>query len=64
MRKPKSLFCVILNKPLQVCDELWIIKDRKVHLSKGDFQDYKKEIQKEFAAAGDKKGKKAAGKAK
>eukprot|EP00052_Salpingoeca_macrocollata_P008989 m.70849 g.70849 ORF g.70849 m.70849 type:complete len:744 (-) comp16868_c0_seq1:298-2529(-) len=27
-----------------VCDELWVIRDKKVHLSKGDFQDYKKEV--------------------
>ena len=27
-----------------VCDELWIIKDKKVHLSKGDFQEYKEKV--------------------
>lgn len=32
-----------------VCDELWIIKDKKVHLSEGDFQDYKAGVLKEMA---------------
>jgi len=27
-----------------VCDELWIIRDKKVHLSEGDFQGYKKTV--------------------
>jgi len=33
-----------------VCDELWIIKDKKVHQSKGDFHDYKKSILESFQA--------------
>lgn len=31
-----------------VCDELWIIKDKKVHQSKGDFHEYKKSILQDF----------------
>ncbi|EGD73389.1 P-glycoprotein [Salpingoeca rosetta] len=31
-----------------VCDELWIIRDKQVILSKGDFDDYKKSIQEQF----------------
>ena len=31
-----------------VCDELWIIQDRKVVLSKGDFQSYKKSVVADF----------------
>ncbi|EDQ84385.1 uncharacterized protein MONBRDRAFT_34730 [Monosiga brevicollis MX1] len=31
-----------------VCDELWIIQDQKVVLSKGDFEDYKKGIVAQF----------------
>eukprot|EP00729_Bicosta_minor_P010107 gene10107-14007_t len=31
-----------------VCDELWIIQDKKVILSKGDFQGYKKQVVGDF----------------
>eukprot|EP00045_Choanoeca_perplexa_P009610 m.92961 g.92961 ORF g.92961 m.92961 type:complete len:751 (-) comp14970_c0_seq1:169-2421(-) len=41
-----------------VCDELWIIRDRQVILSKGDFADYKKEVLKEFQEPKKGKGKK------
>eukprot|EP00049_Salpingoeca_infusionum_P028083 m.36125 g.36125 ORF g.36125 m.36125 type:complete len:754 (+) comp9967_c1_seq3:98-2359(+) len=31
-----------------VCDELWIIQNKKVDLSRGNFQDYKEQVQESF----------------
>jgi ATP-binding cassette subfamily F protein 3 len=33
-----------------VCDELWIIRDQRVHLSEGDFDEYKESVVKLFRA--------------
>jgi ATP-binding cassette subfamily F protein 3 len=33
-----------------VCDELWIVKDRRVVLSEGDFDDYKESVLQQFRA--------------
>lgn len=43
---PFSQWTLTLHVGKQVCDELWIIRDKRVNLSEGDFEEYSKAISK------------------